>query len=184
MFIATLLILFGVAARLNPDHVHNLVPIGAMALYAGARLPRGWAFAVPVAIMVASDFVLDRYYYAEYERALLDPSRLAVYGAYLAMVLLGRQTCRESRFAVPVTMTLVGSLLFFFVTNFAAWASGMSLQPRTPTGLIACFGDAVPFYRNTIAADLLGAVALFGLDALLRPVLASRPVATAGVSAE
>ena len=33
--------------------------MGAMALYAGARLPRRWAWLVPVAAMVLSDLVLD-----------------------------------------------------------------------------------------------------------------------------
>ena len=76
-------------------------------------------------------------------------------------------------------MTLAGSLLFFTVTNFAVWASGVSLQPQTLPGLIACYGDAVPFYRATLLADLGGAVVLFGLDALIRPALAARPVAAA-----
>ncbi|QDV37945.1 DUF6580 family putative transport protein [Tautonia plasticadhaerens] len=190
MTTAFLLVLLGVFARLNPDHIHNLVPIGAIALYAGARLPRWWAVAVPMAIMVVTDLLLDLYYYPQYGRGLFEPSRMAVYGSYLAMVLLGRWTSRDRKFAVPVAMTLAGSLLFFVVTNFATWASGMSLRPVTLPGLFACYGDAVPFYRATLLADLGGAVALFGLDAILRPVLApgsisvAKPEPLAGVEAE
>lgn len=175
MTTAFLLILFGVFARLNPEHIHNLVPLGAIALYAGARLSTRYAFAVPMIIMILTDLFIDLYLYPQYRRGPLDPSRLAVYGSYLAIVGLGRWTSRDAKFAVPVGMTLLGSMLFFFATNFAVWASGFSLQPMTFTGMIACFGDAVPFYRSTLAADLGGAVALFGLDALLRPLLTSRP---------
>jgi hypothetical protein len=179
MTTACLLVLFGILARLNPDHIHNLVPIGAIALYAGARLPRRWAVVVPMAIMVATDLYLDLVKFPQYARGILDPSRVAVYGSYLVMVGLGRWTSRDRTFAVPVAMTLVGSLFFFAVTNFASWASGMSLQPTTLPGLVACYGDAVPFFRSTLAADLGGAVLLFGLDALIRPVLASRSIAAA-----
>ena len=168
MTVAALLVLLGIFTRLNPEHVHNLAPIGAIAVYAGARLSARWALAVPLVIMVATDLVLDLYLFPQYRRGPFDPSRLAVYGSYLAMVALGRWTSREARFAIPVAMTLAGSLLFFATTNFAVWASGMSLQPMTLPGLLACFGDAVPFYRATLTADVFGAVALFGVDAALR----------------
>ena len=184
MTIATLLILLGIFTRLNPEHVHNLAPIGAIAVYAGARLPKVWSWAVSAIIMVATDLVLDLYLFPQYRRGPFDPSRLAVYGSYLAMVGLGRWTARDARFAMPVAMTLAGSLLFFAVTNFAVWASGMSLQPLSVSGLIACYGDAVPFYRTTLAADFLGAVALFGLDALLRPLLAGSTSPVAAIDAE
>ena len=174
--IALSLVLVGILARLNPEHVDNLVPIGAIALYAGARLPRRWAIAVPLLIMAATDLALDLYYYPQYGRGPFDPTRLAVYGAYLAIVALGRSTCRRSTFAMPMAMALAGSLLFFVVTNFATWASGMSLRPMTGAGLIGAYVDAVPFYRNTLAADLLGAAVLFGADALLRPVSSGRRV--------
>ena len=37
----------------------NFVPIGAVSLYAGARLPRRWAWLVPVIAMVLSDLMLE-----------------------------------------------------------------------------------------------------------------------------
>ena len=175
--IALSLVLLGVFARLNPEHVDNLVPLGAIALYAGARLPRAWALLVPMAILVASDLVIDLYYYPQYGRGPFDPTRMAVYGSYLAIVALGWFTCRRSTIARPVGMALVGSLLFFVVTNFATWAAGMSLRPMTGAGLVGSYVDAVPFYRTTLAADVLGAVALFGVDALARRAWATQAAA-------
>lgn len=189
--IALSLVLLGVFARLNPEHVDNLVPLGAIALYAGARLPRRWAFVVPMAIMLASDLALDLYYYPQYGRGPFDPTRLAVYGSYLAIVALGWSTCRRSMnpkqapmglagveaASKPLAAALVGSLLFFFVTNFATWAAGMSLRPMTAAGLVGCYVDAVPFYRTTLAAEVLGTIALFGVDALARRAWATRAAA-------
>src|SRR5262245_13358374 len=56
--IAVLLTVFGVMTRLIP-HTPNMVAFGALALYAGARLPRLWALAVPIVAMVASDVLID-----------------------------------------------------------------------------------------------------------------------------
>ena len=58
MTTAVLLVFLGALSRLIP-HPPNFVALGALALYAGARLPRRWAIAVPLAAMALSDFVLD-----------------------------------------------------------------------------------------------------------------------------
>src|SRR6266704_780265 len=55
---AVLLVLLGAFSRLLP-HPPNFVALGAIGLYAGARLPRLWAWAVPIAAMLLSDLVLD-----------------------------------------------------------------------------------------------------------------------------
>ena len=51
------LIAVGAIYRLVP-HPVNAVPMGALALFAGASLPRRWAWIVPVAAMGLSDLVL------------------------------------------------------------------------------------------------------------------------------
>ena len=58
MTTAVLLVLLGALSRLLP-HPPNFVALGALALYSGARLPRRWAWAVPLAAMALSDFFLD-----------------------------------------------------------------------------------------------------------------------------
>jgi hypothetical protein len=52
-------------------------------------------------------------------------------------------------------------VLFFAVTNLGVWAIG-ALYPRTWAGLAECFVAAVPFFRNTLASDLLYSALLFG----------------------
>src|SRR6185369_10742491 len=60
MLIALALIAFGVIMRLLP-HPANLAPVGAIALFAGAVLPRKLAWWLPLGIMVVSDLFLGAY---------------------------------------------------------------------------------------------------------------------------
>jgi hypothetical protein len=50
------------------------------------------------------------------------------------------------------------SLVFFVITNFGVW---LSWYPHTGAGLTECFVKAIPFLRNTMAANLIGTIVLF-----------------------
>lgn len=168
-----LLILLGAFSRLLP-HPPNLVAVGALALYAGARLPRRLAWIVPLAAMALADLVLD----AGTGRPILSPLRLAVYGAFAAIVglgVLGRRLAAPRpgvKSGIPPAilwpvLSICGSLLFFASTNFAEWLFDPS-YPKTLAGCALCYAAAIPFFWNTLAADLLGTAMLFGLDAAAR----------------
>ncbi|MEP6802003.1 MAG: DUF6580 family putative transport protein, partial [Acidobacteriota bacterium] len=85
MTTAVLLTLIGIFSRLLP-HPPNAVALGAIALYAGARLPRRFAWAVPLFAMAISDLVLD----FGTGRGVFTPIRAAVYGCFLLTLLAGR----------------------------------------------------------------------------------------------
>jgi hypothetical protein len=158
------LILLGALSRL----VHlppNAVPMGALALYAGARLPGRRAWIVPLGAMVLSDLVLDAFvYHAFAGRALFGAVRMTSYATFVAIALLGTLR-REAGPLARGGMALGASSLFFLTTNFAVWATdGGAFYPPTPAGLIACYVAGLPFFGNTVAADLVGTAALFGLD--------------------
>ncbi len=174
MTTAVLLILLGSFSRLLP-HPPNFVALGAIALYAGARLPRRLAWAVPLLAMALSDVVLD----FGTGRPVLTPIRAAVYGCFLLTVLAGRVAARA---AGPLRLAALaaGSAAFFFVvTNFANWLQ-FDTYPRTPAGLLLCYTAAIPWFWNTLAADLAGTTVLFGLDALSRRA-SRREVKTAAI---
>lgn len=159
------LVVLAVACRLlSPAyHIWNFVPAGAVALYAGSRLPRRWAWAVPLAAMVISDQLLTSI--GEYP--LLGLTRWTVYGTLAATTLLGRLP-RSPRFRSWMLpgLSVLGSVIFFATTNFSTWAEGQ-LYPLTWSGLATCYLMAIPFFWNTLAADLIGTCALFGLGAVL-----------------
>jgi vitamin B12 transporter len=162
MTTAILLVLLGSLSRLLP-HPPNFVAMGALALYSGARLPRRWAYVVPLGAMALSDVALD---WAT-GRSVFTLLRAAVYGSFAAIVLVGRFALagRPARPLRLASLSVGGSVLFYFVTNFANWLE-FDTYPATAAGLALCYAAAIPWFWNTLAADLLGTAALFGLDAL------------------
>lgn len=167
---AILLIVVGALARIVP-HPPNAVPLGAIALFAGAKLPVRWAWGVPVAAMAVSDLILSHGSWTY----LLGVGPVVGYGTFALIAVLGRWTCRR---ADPMTCAGIapgGTILFFLTTNFAVWATGGGLNfPRTLGGLASCYAVALPFLQNQAMADLAGAVVLFGLSFLWELATARR----------
>jgi vitamin B12 transporter len=162
MTTAVLLVLLGALSRLLP-HPPNFVALGALALYAGARLPSRWAIAVPLAALALSDLALD----LGTGRAAVSPMRLTIYATFSAIVLAGGLAGKSSGAARLAALSVGASALFFTTSNFAEWL-GDPIYPKTPAGLGLCYAAALPFFWNTLAADLLGTAVLFGWDALAR----------------
>src|SRR5438270_13130806 len=117
--LAISLVCLGIAARLLP-HWPNFTPVGADALFAGARL-RSWrAFAVPLLAMAISDPLLS----AIHGFAAFSRMTVFIYASFLINVLIGSRlrTSENPRRIVPAAM--LGSLQFFAITNFAVWFLG------------------------------------------------------------
>ncbi|MBX6313943.1 MAG: hypothetical protein IRY99_13655 [Isosphaeraceae bacterium] len=156
---AIVLIAFGVLARLVP-HPSNAVPLGALALYAGAKLPRRWALAVPLGALLLSDLALGD----GSVRPFLHPTKLAIYVTYILIALAGRLRPGAASPAVRCGMAAGASVLFFVTTNFAVWATDDgTMYPPTSAGLAACYLAGIPFFRNNLMAELIGTGLLFGL---------------------
>ncbi len=193
LWLLVLLICVPVALRLV-DHTWNMVPIGALALFAGAYFrDKVWAFAVPIAAMCLSDVALGliRHNMAFYTFHDLTP---VVYGCFALSVFLGMGVRRSwnsmdkrSRAAgngdgtflgrpnvwktVPLGIaTLAGAVLFYLITNFGVWAL-FATYPKTWAGLMACYAAGIPFFRTTLAGDAFYVVVLFGGYALLKSCL-------------
>jgi len=150
-FALSIAVLAAAFSRLVP-HPPNFTPIAAMALFGGAFFSdRRLAFMVPLMAMIASDFVIG-----------FHPLAPVVYATFLLVVCIGFWIKRHFSPSAIFAGTLAGSFLFFVTTNFAVWLSG-TLYPKTAAGLLTCFVAAIPFFRNTLAGDLVYTVLLFGL---------------------
>jgi hypothetical protein len=156
-----LLVGLTVACRLLSQnyHVWNLVPAGAVAIYAGARLPRKWAWVAPLLGMFVSDLFLG--YGSRWP--LFGLTRWTVYGTLAATTVMGF-VARRKKVApwMLAGLSVSASVLFFVTTNFATWTEG-EYYPMTWSGLATCYVMAIPFFWNTLAADLFGTCALFGV---------------------
>ena len=152
------IVLAAALARLIP-HPPNVTPIGAMALFGGACfLNRRMAYLLPLAAMLLSDLVLGITHYGLWKLLGIQP---VVYACILATTAVG-QLIQDRRSVWQVgTAALAGSLLFFLVTNFAVWAT-MPMYPLTGSGLIQCYREAIPFFRNGLAGDVTFTTVFFG----------------------
>ena len=145
---------------LNMPELFNFSPIAAMALFGGAYLMGSRkALIVPLICLFASDFILQIGYWAGW---LAYPgfhaTMPAVYACLALMVGLGvwLKNGRIKPFNV-IGATLVGSTLFFIITNLAVWFAYS--DGRT---LMQCYAEAMPFFRNTLIGNLLFVSILFG----------------------
>ena len=152
------IVLTAALARLLP-HPPNATPIAAMALFGGACfVNRRMAYLLPLAAMLLSDLVLGVTHYGLWRLLGIQP---IVYACILATTAIG-QFIKDRRSVWQVgAATLAGSLFFYFVTNFASWAT-MHMYPLTTIGLMRCYVEAIPFFQNTLAGDVVSTTVLFG----------------------
>ncbi len=92
---------------------------------------------------------------------------ISVYLSFALVGLIGIWLKKHKSAYTILGGALMGSALFFLVTNFAVWAFG-SLYPRTWTGLLTCYAAAIPFFKNTLMGDVFYVGVLFGIYELAR----------------
>nr|AEQ20370.1 hypothetical protein [uncultured bacterium CSL1] len=153
-------------SRLLP-HPYNFSPVGAIALFSGARFNNlRTAILVPLAAMLVSDLFIGFY-----------SGVWLVYAAFTLIVLLGHFVLRHRSGALIIASCAVAtSVLFFLLTN-CVWLYNENLYPVSIAGQIAAYTDAVPFFWNTLAGDLFYVSLLFGALAYAQrkyPLLALR----------
>ncbi|MGQ9835944.1 MAG: DUF6580 family putative transport protein [Thermoanaerobaculaceae bacterium] len=155
------LILLAALFRLLP-HPPNFSPMVAVSLLSGAHLgKRFWAFLLPGFAWLATDGFLELLTGQGFHSNMP-----AVYISMLLIVALGGNL--QGRVAVKslTLASLVSSTLFYFLTNFSVWFTG-TLYPHTPSGLVACYLAALPFFGLSLLGDLVFSFLLFGTYAAL-----------------
>ena len=152
------LVLAAALSRLLP-HPPNFTPIAAIALSSAVYLDKRYAFVVPLAAMLISDYFIG-----------FHDGMVWVYGCFVATGLIGLWLRSHKRPLPIVAAALASSILFFAVTNFAVWLNG-TMYPKTWEGLLACYVAAIPFFQNTVVGDLAFTAALFGLFELAAFIL-------------
>ena len=161
---AYFLIIAAVILRLLP-HLPNFAPITAMAIFGGTYLKnRWWAIILPLAAMIVSDVFIGFY-----ER----PIQASVYLSFFISGFLGLWLRKRKDVGNAMVVTLIASVQFFLVTNFAVWAFG-TMYPHTGLGLLISYNNALPFFRNTLLGDFFYVGILFGLYEFVRYYLGQR----------
>jgi hypothetical protein len=162
--LALLLTVLAALLRLVP-HPPNFSPIGAAALFGGARLRSWQAYVVPLVAMVLTDPIRSRMEGGYPAYSAMTP---IIYGSFLISVFLGQTFLRDTNRPIRIaSVAFAGSLQFFLITNFVVWLDGRDLYPQTFAGLSACYVAALPFFGRTVLADLVYCGLLFGVYALV-----------------
>ena len=126
-------------------HPFNFTPIIAMSIFSGYYLKKWWGVLIPLLAMVASDYFLGFYEL---------PLMLSVYAGIACSYFLSLTILKEIKWHRVLGTSLLSSVIFFIVTNFTLWQATI-WYPHTWAGLVDCFTLAVPFFRNSLAGDLI-----------------------------
>lgn len=124
-----------VVSRLVP-HVANFTPLGSLILLNSRKSSLKKGIALAILAMVITDIFLG-----------FNFSSVFVYAGFLTYAFWG-----QIKKLSPVLGVLLGSVSFFLISNFGVWVGPW--YPHNVQGLISCFVNAIPFYRNTVLSDL------------------------------
>jgi hypothetical protein len=138
----------------------NFAALGALALFAAARL--GFTTALAVLTLALGVKELGVYFLRGLEPYPLSWLYLAGYAA------AGWVFLRRTESPLRIGAVALGcSLGFFLVSNFVSWLEQALPYGYSLAGLMNCYEAAIPFYRGTLAGDLMYSAGLFGLHAVL-----------------
>jgi hypothetical protein len=162
-----LLVLVAAIYRVIPGRPFGFAPQWAMAVFAGAVLKnRKWALAMPVLSM----FISDLFYQLLYLGGLTEIPGFyeGQWQNYLLFALLVFVGFAVRKLNVPqiAAASLAAPTVYFLLSNFVVWAGWQGTRgfgrPKTFDGLMMCYADGLPFYRNSLIATLLFSAVLFG----------------------
>jgi hypothetical protein len=165
--LAVLLVLAGAASRLL--HLPpNIAAVTGVTIFAGFAIRSLWlALLVPLLAMALADLVLGPH-----------SGLLFTYAGMAAGVLIARVLLRSLTTLRFLATTLLTSAAFFGLSNLGVWLGGY--YGYTLEGLVACFVAAVPFWQNSLVADVTSTAVVFGLYLVLRQVVPGMTVTWGG----
>jgi len=138
-----LLLTLGITTRFLP-HPANFTAIGAIAIFGGLYLPRRWAIVGPLVAMFVSDIFIGFYSL---------PIMASVYAGFVIMGLIGLAVRNQIKATTVLAGTVLGSVIFFILTNFAVWIFG-TMYAHSLAGLAQCYIAALPFFKNSLLSDI------------------------------
>ena len=161
--LAYLFVIFAVLFRFLP-HQYGFAPVVACLLFFGAHESRKRMW-IPVALLVLSDVLLNKFVYAY----PLAADQYVTWVWYAAIVLLGTTLQKKASMLRILGTALVSSVSFFLISNFAVWAV-YNMYPKTLQGLMVSYEVGLPFFRRALEGDLLFTAAMFAAPMVIRAV--------------
>jgi hypothetical protein len=151
-----LLVALIAVSRLVFSHPYNLIPIFSVLLFFGACRPVR-EFGIVVLGLIGLDIFITTYHYGY----RLAPDQALTWMWYLLAANLGATVLGDAiSMRRIVGSSLLISVSFFAASNFSVWFE-WHMYPKTLGGLAACYVAALPFFRNSVVAELLCSSLLF-----------------------
>lgn len=150
----------------DPYRPWGFAAYGAVGLFLGARARLLPAFAI--ALISKLVFDLTNYAFHDFQTGY-NPSGI-VYLALAFYPLFGLLLRTTEDPLKIVGVAAASGVPFFLLTNFAAWVGSANNRAHDFDGLMLAFEDGLPFYKGTLAGDLLFSVVLFAAHAVLSRV--------------
>lgn len=155
------LVALAAMTRILP-HFPNFTAMGAMALFGAAHFKLRWqAFLVPLIALYMSDLVLNNVVYAGYYENFTWQIAPYIYVAFILILGVGFLLRDKVTTKNVVLASLSASVIFFLLTNAAAWMVS-PMYTKDVSGLMMAYAAGIPFFRGTLAGDLVYSGVLFG----------------------
>jgi hypothetical protein len=154
------LLIFSRSLQIFFDVPYNLSTLGAVALFGGAYLGHSWKTLLSVLGGIWISDVLVNFQYFE-TLTLFYPGYGFTLVAYLATITIGHKTLNNpANNAHLLGATLLSAVAFFLITNFGSWWVGPQYT-KDFTGLLSSYTAGLPFFRGTLAGNVLFGFAFF-----------------------
>ena len=145
----------------------NFTAVGAIAIFGAVHFKGLKKWIIPLVVLWASDIILNNVVYAQYYDHFQIMGSLWVYGSFILIGLLAYFILQKASWLRLIITAIGGGVIFFLITNFGVWLGASAPYTKDLAGLIECYTAGLPFFRNTILANIIYSFMLFGAYDLL-----------------
>lgn len=167
---AGLIIVLAALSRVLP-HPWNFSPVIAIILFSVSIFSNKVVrFAFPVAIILISDWAIHLKTGFGFHSGTAN-----VYFSYILVALVSYFLMKKPNFINVIAGSLLSSLIFFLVTNFAFFYpespivnASLGQYPHNFTGIVGSYLAGIPFFKNALIGDLLFTSLFFGTYSVMK----------------
>ena len=185
LLILFILILACALYRVWDSRPMGFAPQIAMALFAGSvSKDKRFAFLFPILSLFISD-LLYQFLYSQGLSTIKGfyEGQWQIYLMIASITIIGF-FINKNKIGQIFLGSLAGAVYFFLISNFMVWIGGgldinNQLYPRSFSGLMLCFSEALPFFKWSVLSTLLFNGVFFGSFYLLGKSVLKKEMQTA-----